>query len=246
MAYWLGFLAADGNIKDKTNALTFVLKESDRCAIEQFKKDLKFSGTIYTRVSKAKNKFYPCCGVTICSKQIKEDLSHFNIIPRKSLLGCSFISTIPEEYKKSFVVRFFDGDGHISENKGKIEFLGSETDCKEIINIFSFKKFRLAPENEKGLYALIINSFKEKEKFLSFYQEFSYKNKEKKTNKSRYCVECSQKAQQKVKRPSKEVLSEEIKKYSFLYLGHKYRVSDNAVRKWCKKYNIPYRKKDII
>lgn len=289
MAYWLGFLAADGNIKDKTNALTFVLKESDRCAIEQFKKDLKFSGTIYTRVSKAKNKFYPCCGITICSKQIKEDLSHFNIISRKSLLGCSFISTIPEEYKKSFVVRFFDGDGHISENKGKIEFLGSKTDCEEIINIFSFEKFRLAPENEKGLYALIINSFKEKEKFLSFYQEFSYKNfvlprklervykmimwdferkkkkakinkikqqkkslycslcgKEKKTNKSRYCVECSQKAQQKVKRPSKEVLSEEIKKYSFLYLGRKYRVSDNAVRKWCKKYNIPYQKKDII
>ena len=35
MAYWLGFLAADGNIKDKANALTFVLKESDRCDNKQ-------------------------------------------------------------------------------------------------------------------------------------------------------------------------------------------------------------------
>jgi hypothetical protein len=24
-----------------------------------------------------------------------------------------------------------------------------------------------------------------------------------------------------------------------------YNVSDNAIRKWCKDYNLPYRKKDI-
>lgn len=46
--------------------------------------------------------------------------------------------------------------------------------------------------------------------------------------------------------PPKEELKEDILKMSFVDVGKKYGVSDNAVRKWCKKYNLPYRKKDII
>lgn len=40
----------------------------------------------------------------------------------------------------------------------------------------------------------------------------------------------------KVKRPSYKVLIEELKKTSFLAVGRKYGVSDNAVRKWLKTY----------
>lgn len=32
---------------------------------------------------------------------------------------------------------------------------------------------------------------------------------------------------------------------SFAEIGRMYNVSDTAIRKWCKKYNLPYRKKDI-
>lgn len=46
-------------------------------------------------------------------------------------------------------------------------------------------------------------------------------------------------------RPSREQLKEEIRNNSFLQLGKKYDVSDNAIRKWCKVYKLPYRKKDI-
>ena len=46
-------------------------------------------------------------------------------------------------------------------------------------------------------------------------------------------------------RPSKEELFNEIKKYSFCALGKKYSVSDNTIRKWCKFYNLPFRKKDL-
>ena len=38
--------------------------------------------------------------------------------------------------------------------------------------------------------------------------------------------------------PRKEVLIEEIKTTSFVQLGKKYGVSDNAVRKWAKNYGI--------
>jgi very-short-patch-repair endonuclease len=51
--------------------------------------------------------------------------------------------------------------------------------------------------------------------------------------------------QRKVKRPSKEKLLIEINEQSFSSLGRKYGVSDNAIRKWCKYYKIPYRKKDL-
>jgi very-short-patch-repair endonuclease len=51
--------------------------------------------------------------------------------------------------------------------------------------------------------------------------------------------------QRKVKRPSKEELLNEINEHSFASLGRKYGVSDNAIRKWCKYYKIPYRKKDL-
>jgi len=44
--------------------------------------------------------------------------------------------------------------------------------------------------------------------------------------------------QRKVERPTTEVLQEEIKNTSFVQLGKKYSVSDNAVRKWCKAYQL--------
>lgn len=45
--------------------------------------------------------------------------------------------------------------------------------------------------------------------------------------------------------PPKEELEKLIYKESFTVIGRKYGVTDNSVRKWCKKYNLPYRTKDI-
>lgn len=36
-----------------------------------------------------------------------------------------------------------------------------------------------------------------------------------------------------------------IKEFPFTKIGEKYGVTDNAIRKWCKAYNLPSRKKDI-
>lgn len=58
-------------------------------------------------------------------------------------------------------------------------------------------------------------------------------------SKSGLCLSCSSKQQRKVERPSREILKNEIRNQTFLALGKKYNVSDNAVRKWCKSYNLP-------
>lgn len=55
----------------------------------------------------------------------------------------------------------------------------------------------------------------------------------------KYCSRtCQDFGRRVVERPSKETLAEEITQTSFVKLGQKYGVSDNAVRKWCKNYKI--------
>lgn len=54
-----------------------------------------------------------------------------------------------------------------------------------------------------------------------------------------YCsTECFHKASRKVQWPSKEQLVEEIGTMSWTAIGRKYGVSDNAIRKWAKHYEI--------
>lgn len=45
--------------------------------------------------------------------------------------------------------------------------------------------------------------------------------------------------------PPKEELEPLIYKLPFTTIAKQYGVTDNAVRKWCKKYGLPYRKEDI-
>lgn len=45
--------------------------------------------------------------------------------------------------------------------------------------------------------------------------------------------------------PDKDKLTEDLKVLSFVAIGKKYGVSDNGVRKWCKRYDLPFRLKDL-
>lgn len=60
------------------------------------------------------------------------------------------------------------------------------------------------------------------------------------------CVECEK--ERRSKRPS-NILREDLKLLirtkSFLEIGRMFGVSDNAIRKWCIKYNLPSRARDI-
>lgn len=61
----------------------------------------------------------------------------------------------------------------------------------------------------------------------------------KKTTNKKYCSQaCSSFSQRRVERPSKEQLSKDIKSMSWLAIGRKYGVTDNAVRSWARHYEI--------
>lgn len=62
---------------------------------------------------------------------------------------------------------------------------------------------------------------------------------------SEYCLECFHIEQRIIERPSREELKQLIRNLPFTQIAKKYNVSDNAIRKWCKAENLPYKKSDI-
>lgn len=58
------------------------------------------------------------------------------------------------------------------------------------------------------------------------------------------CLECYRKNLSK-KVPGKEELIEILKDKTFLQIAREYEVTDNAVRKWCKKYGLPFNRNDL-
>lgn len=65
------------------------------------------------------------------------------------------------------------------------------------------------------------------------------------TMTAKLCPECAAKASRIVERPERQILQAEVYNTSFTALGQKYNVSDNAIKKWCIYYKLPYRRKDI-
>lgn len=60
-----------------------------------------------------------------------------------------------------------------------------------------------------------------------------------------YCLQCSGLIQRKVEHPTRKELKNMIRTMPFTDIGNKFNVSSQAIIKWCKKENLPYRKKDI-
>lgn len=59
------------------------------------------------------------------------------------------------------------------------------------------------------------------------------------------CVDCANKAQRSVERPSREMLKKLVRTKSFVEIGKMYGVADNSIKKWCIAEGIPSKKKDI-
>ena len=81
--------------------------------------------------------------------------------------------------------------------------------------------------------------------------EFCGKYFVKTSDKLRFCsVECYrnncvQMFGNRNDRPTKEQLEKLITNKTFVEIGKEYGVSDNAVRKWCKKYGLPYKYREL-
>lgn len=92
-------------------------------------------------------------------------------------------------------------------------------------------------------------------------KEFKKVNKFNESNKTCFCIDCGKpisrgstrcnpcenkrRIQENEMKISKEDLKNKIRFQSFLSIGKEFGVTDNCIRKWCDKYNLPRRKCDI-
>ena len=49
----------------------------------------------------------------------------------------------------------------------------------------------------------------------------------------------------KIERPSRSDLKDLIRNLPFTTIAKQYNVTDNAIRKWCKVYNLPNKTREI-
>lgn len=63
--------------------------------------------------------------------------------------------------------------------------------------------------------------------------------------RSSMCKNCRKIKNRKVERPLRIVLKSKIRNLPFVQIGIEYGVSDNAIKKWCKSYKLPFKKCEI-
>lgn len=202
---------------------------------------------------------------------LKKDSHYSNYHLKKRLIEegvlenkCSHCNLLPEWNKKPLSLQLDHIDGDNSNNEREnLRLLcpncHSQTPTfagKKLRKINNCKKCGIAI-NHKSIHCILcfktshnsIERVKEKKLKVSKQQKKKCRKCEVFiSNASRHelCVDCMAFQTRKVERPSYVELEGLIRTRSFIYIAKQYGVSDNAVRKWCKYYNLPYRRKDIV
>jgi len=119
-AYWLGLLAADGCVTDRSVALS--LKYSDAAHVRAFKDELAANQPVYRSRDMA--------GLLIYSIAFAKSLAARGLVRRKTKR--LIFPDIPDRLAPAFIRGYFDGDGSIyttvagTETRWIAEFCGTE------------------------------------------------------------------------------------------------------------------------
>ena len=121
-AYWLGFLAADGNIQDgQHNAVVLSLQSSDKDHLRLFLNHLNSNRPVYCSQDLSVSQ------VAIHNRQMVSDLAKHGIVPRKTHI-LEFPTTVPQEFLSSWIRGYFDGDGSVrigNKNQLRVQWSGT-------------------------------------------------------------------------------------------------------------------------
>lgn len=116
--YFLGFISADGFVKDN-GKLGVTLGIKDVEVLEKFKKSLKAQNPIYYGYSYKDGKRHDNCSLIITSRKIVNSLAQYNIVPRKTFLNVEFPEILKNHiYLNHYIRGLIDGDGTIT-NRAK-------------------------------------------------------------------------------------------------------------------------------
>lgn len=134
MAYILGFIAADGTVRQKSNEVKITLSAIDKEILEKIKKELNSGRPIREYQD---NFGYSKVELNFTSPVIKESLKKYGIIPNKTtLLKPPY--ELEEQYIIDYIRGYFDGDGCITKTGYKSQGLEFKivSASKEILVFF--------------------------------------------------------------------------------------------------------------
>lgn len=140
-AYWLGFIAADGNIRKDFHKLRIELNIRDKKHLEKFRSAIQGNMPIREWI-RTKNH---SCYIEINSVKICKDLFQYGITPNKSLSLKINFKKIPRELQHHLIRGYFDGDGSLNmyEKEGyeywEISFIGTQHFLTYIMDFFNKK-----------------------------------------------------------------------------------------------------------
>lgn len=140
-AYWLGFLFADGSIRNNTIMLNLSIKDR-----EHIVKFAKYTGKDETCIkdfeASFRDKRYPATRFSFSNKEYAEFCRSYGIIENKTKnqKQCPLL-LIPDKFKYHWLRGYFDGDGTIAFKDNKQPMIGFCAFNKEILEgVFDFLK----------------------------------------------------------------------------------------------------------
>lgn len=195
MSYWLGFIAADGSVLKNRNALQIKLIYEDRDHLQKFLNFIEAKNVEVKDYSmKYQNGYRTMSYVSISNQRIKSELIRHGIIPNKSHEEIDFLNYIPENFKDSFIMGYFDGDGSISfvnkQSRYVISFCSNgekfiQSILNHMIDKHGFNNVTIQTSKRNNVSEITWGSKKDLKKFKKLYFESVGKDKllQRKVNK---------------------------------------------------------------
>lgn len=173
-AYILGFIFADGHVDRR---LEFNISKKDLEILNFIKEEMSMTHPIKN------NGNY--CRLSVANKKLCTDLKNLGIPSNKN--NSIKIPNIKKKFYSSFLLGFFDGDGHINDKESYLSFSGGENILTEIKNIlennlkFNMNKirYRYSPDNKNSCSLEIKGTLKVEQIYNYLYksEHFSLKRK---------------------------------------------------------------------
>ena len=158
-AYWLGFLFADGSVRNDGGSYRLVLELSsvDEAHLDKFKQATKSDVSIKHRKDREMS------SLSISSKSIVTKLAEYGCMPNKTDYGFIKDNVITELFTPAFLRGFMDGDGYIDKTRYRI--------------IYTIKSYQIVLGIQKMLSALGLN-FKIKDENGKYYRLYTEQKEE--------------------------------------------------------------------
>ena len=141
-AYWLGFIAADGNVRKDLLKIRIELNIKDKAHLEKFRQDIEGDMPIREWIRSNNHS----CYIEVNCKKWGIELSKYGIVPNKSLILNINWELIPQDLQKYFIRGYFDGDGSLNlydargYDEWELSFISTEKVLKDFQSFFNIPK----------------------------------------------------------------------------------------------------------